>query len=151
MTTTFDRVLASRPVNKRAAIVTSKGVDWQPNVNFNPHGRRWDAPPNELLQRPPGEDLAGRTLGRFTVIGYLGKLNPKKKAVWLCKCACGNYETRGRRAILAAASPKDACEHCRYLERVKDGRGNSPLAASDDAQIDAALPDPSAHQDWRGL
>lgn len=119
----YDRLLASAPIDRLAALQTSKGVHWEPRVHLNPHGRRYDAPP-PFAPHPVGiatfEDLSGRRCGRFTVAGYLGKLNPKKKALWLCRCACGNYETRDAKAI-KAANPEDACEHCRYLERMKRG------------------------------
>ena len=36
------------------------------------------------------KDLAGRTFGRLTVLGYLGK-NKHGLSLWECKCECGNF------------------------------------------------------------
>lgn len=129
--TQFDRILTSQPVNKQAAMVAGgQGTIWQSNFRGNPHARKWDAPP-PCVPIPAGrltetfEDLTGLKIGRMTIIGYLGKLNPKKKALWLARCVCGTYESRGAKAIKNAMPNADLCEDCRYLERVK--RGDSDL------------------------
>lgn len=145
----FDRILTSQPVNRLAARQLSRGIEWQPDHKGNPHARTWDIPPPVQKRLPEGgtfKDQTGKQFGRLTVIGYLGKLNAKKKAVWLVRCACGFYETRGSRAI-DAADPNAACEKCRYLERVKRGQGNSPFAIS--AAETPTLPQPSSNGEDR--
>lgn len=129
-TTPYDKLATSRPINKLAAMQLSSGTHWQPNVKLNPHGRRWETPPTTKRLNGRAKtfvDLTGLVVGRFTVVGCLGKLNPKKKAVWLVRCACGNNETRGARYLKTGGNPNDMCEHCRYLERVKKGEGNTPV------------------------
>lgn len=134
---TFERLLTSKPVDRLAARQLSRGIEWRPNFAGNPHARKWSDKPTDWLipipkdgHRGSFEDMTGRTLGRFTVVGWLGKPNRKTKSVWLVRCTCGNYETRGARAI-KGGWPHDACEQCKYLEKVKRGAGNTPLADRD--------------------
>jgi hypothetical protein len=132
--TVHERILASQPIDMNAARVTGRGIHWDSSEKPNPHARRWEAFPSHLIRPMPTtaatfEDLTGRRVGRFTVVGYLGKLNRKKKAVWLCRCTCGAFESRGAAAITNVdRNPNDSCMSCRYLERVKAGQGNSPFA-----------------------
>lgn len=37
---------------------------------------------------PRFQDLTGKTFGRLTVVGFLGR--PKNQTYWHCKCTCGN-------------------------------------------------------------
>lgn len=124
----FDHIATGKPVNKLAAQQLGRGIEWKPNRKDSEGARRWDTPPR-LQPHPDAKnfvDLTGRRTGRMTVVGYLGKLNPKKKAVWLCRCDCGIFESRSARAILGA-SEWGKCQDCMYLEKVKRGFGNSPL------------------------
>lgn len=130
-TTPFDHIRAGKPVNKLAAMQAARGEEWEPKVELNPHGRRWREPPATMPVRDiPAElrCLIGKKVGRMTVIGCLGRLNPKKKPVWLCRCVCGDYTTRGARAIKFATNPNDMCEHCWHLEKVKLRVGDASLA-----------------------
>lgn len=130
-TTLFDRIQTSKPVNKLAAFQAARGEEWQPKVELNPHGRRWREPPATIPARdvPAAlRSLLGKKIGRLTVVGCLGRLNPKKKAVWLCRCVCGDYTTRGAKAIKAHSNQNDMCEHCWYLEKVKLRAGGASLA-----------------------
>lgn len=143
-TTRFDVLRTSKPVNKTAGLVTSSGIHWNPNLKGNSHARKWaDKPTDWLIPIPKSghratfEDLTDRKVGRFTVVGWLGKPGNRtnthnRKSAWLVRCVCGNYETRSAKAI-KAANPLAACEHCLYLRRVKEGRGNSPLAQAGEA------------------
>lgn len=127
-TTPFDHIRTARPVNRLAARQTGSGIVWTPNRRDTEGARRWHTPP-ALQPHPHAKnfvDLTGRRVGRMTVVGYLGKLNPKKKAVWLCRCDCGIFESRSARAIVDADG-WGRCQDCLYLEMVKRGRGNSAL------------------------
>lgn len=119
---TFDAVLASTPQGAIAGRVTSKGVHYEPDVDFDTH-LHWDAPPPKKPIPEAAnnfEDMTGRKFGRFTVFGYFGKLNPKKKALWIVRCVCGDYELRHAAAI-KNAPPNDCCRVCFDL-RVKRRR-----------------------------
>lgn len=133
--TLFERLATSSPVDALAGRQLSRGVEWAPAHRGNPNNWHWDAPPNHLLRPLPRQghretfvDLTSRRVGRLTVVGFLGKPNRKTKARWLVRCDCGDYEARSARAITNPLNPNDSCEKCAYFERVKRGRGNSPLA-----------------------
>ena len=125
-TTDFSRIYAGVPLNGTAASVTSNSRQhWEPKPNLGAT-EHWENPP-PTLPLPRGaeaENLLGRTMGRFRVVGYLGKPNPKKKARWLLKCACGHYEARSSAAIKGNRSPDHCCKNCDYQRRLKE-RGRS--------------------------
>lgn len=134
MKSQFSKILTSSPVNRQAALVADGGGEtWKPNYKGNPHARKWDAPPacvpipTEPAALRTFQDFTGHKIGRLTVVGFLGKVNPKTKALWLVKCACGTYETRGSKALKGGMIGRDYCEDCRYLERVKRGDGITSL------------------------
>lgn len=123
---TFDAVLASVPLNGTAGAVTSRGTHYDPKIKV-PVRRHSDVPvhsdaPARCIPVPVQcADLTGRKFGRFTVIGYLGRLNPtnEKKGLWLVRCICGNYEQRKAAGIKNPANDKDACMKCRHWRGVK--------------------------------
>lgn len=122
----FDRILGARPVNKTAGMVMSKGTHWEPDMKPIEGFRTFDAPPPCI---PPEKypkadsfvDMRGTEFGRFRVIGFMGKLGPKKsnKALWLVRCACGAFETRTKRAIENPDNAHDACRECLHLNKIK--------------------------------
>lgn len=119
----MDRIFSSNPLNSTAAKVTGKGVHWTPARKEHPNLRQHVGPPTvippHLYPKDNGfEDLRGRRLGRLTVTGFIGKRNPKKKALWLVRCDCGTYEERTG-ATIKNAFADSACADCRYLEGVK--------------------------------
>jgi len=121
MTEVFDKLLASRPVNRQAARVLAGGVHYKPNKKIVQ--RHWTTPPplvaipESAKSNPCFVDLTGRSFGRFRVIGYLGKSN--NKASWLVRCACGDFETRRSRAILNPENYGDRCANCQHLAFLK--------------------------------
>lgn len=124
---TWDAVLASAPLNATAGAVTSAGVHFEPEAEFK--NLSWEnCPPLAALRRPyPFKfvDMTGRKFGRMTVVGYVGKINPKKKAIWACRCVCGRYEGRHAPAI-AAADPQAMCQACKYTAQLaKAASGNN--------------------------
>lgn len=134
---TWDAILASTPLNRTAGAVTGKGEHYESSAKLT--NLNWDSCP-PLAPHPRGAttfvDLTGRRFGRFTVIGYAGKLNPKKKAVWVCKCACGRYEGRHGSAI-TSANPNSKCQACDHMALLQKhgssdrarNRASSPKAA----------------------
>lgn len=123
MSQVFDKLLASRPVNSAAARVLGSGVHYQSNKVIAQ--RHWTSPPKTIPINEVNDtvgsfvDLSGTTFGRLTVIGYLGKLNPKKAALWLVRCACGDYESRTSKAIRNPENYGDRCGHCQHLAFLK--------------------------------
>ena len=116
----MDRIFSSNPVNATAGFVVAKGIHWDPEINFG-NLQHWDAPPQTLPMPDAGSfvDLSGKKFGRFTVIGYLGKPNKKKKAKWLVRCSCGDYEARTSVAINNPANAGDMCKPCLHLAYIK--------------------------------
>lgn len=117
---TFDAILASSPLNATAGRVTSRGTHYE--QQFTQQVRKYSDLPTHsdapfkcvpMPIAPSFVDLTGRKYGRLTVIGYLGRLNPKnqKKASWAVRCVCGDYETRSGAAI-KGANESDACRKC---------------------------------------
>lgn len=123
MSQVFDKLLASRPVNQAAARVMGRGVHYEPDKVIAQ--RHWTAPPATtaptaaMLVNPCFVNLSGVTFGRFKVIGLLPKSNPKGKALWLVRCACGDYESRGSKAICNPENRGDRCDKCRHLAQLK--------------------------------
>jgi hypothetical protein len=123
MSQVFDKLLASRPVNQAAARTMGRGVHYEPDKVIAQ--RHWSAPPPTIpaaqVKDPAGTfvDLSGIKFGRFVVIGYLGKLNPKKAALWLVRCACGDYESRASKAIRNPENRGDRCCNCQHLAFLK--------------------------------
>lgn len=120
MTTDLDKVITSDPVDRTAAIVTSKGVQYD-----NPKRivqRHWETAP-AILQVERGEhDLRGLTFGRFTVVGKFQRKSGGKPALWLVRCACSHYETRRAKAINNPSNKGDCCDRCRQLLYAKRDR-----------------------------
>ena len=131
---TLDRILSSNPVNATASRVTSKGIHWEsqnPPPEYHWHS---DAPPKLKPVGGNGSplfvDLTGVRQGRLTVIGYLGKLNPKASARWLVRCDCGDYEARSARAIKQHRGNDEACcWNCDHLLKIKAGHWKPKEAA----------------------
>jgi hypothetical protein len=116
--TNYDRIAASVPANRTAGEVTGKGEHWEPTKKIDvPH---WDTPP-VVLDPPKTLNLIGSKFGRFTVVGYLGKMTAGKGAspMWLARCACGDYEGRSARAVRNPANGEDCCGKCRALIHLK--------------------------------
>lgn len=122
MSQVFDKLLASRPVNQAAARVMGAGVHYEPDKAIVQ--RHWTAPPKtipipKMVNWQHFVDLTGRVIGRFTVIGYLGKFGQKKRSRWLVRCVCGDYESRAAKSINNPENYGDRCEKCRHLAHLK--------------------------------
>lgn len=126
--TDLGRIFASNPVNATAARVLGGGVHYDgpaiPENHFHSVGPPTIVPPR-LHPRTAGfVDLTGHQFGWLTVLGFYGSKNLKKKALWVVRCNCGNYETRTAKAVKNPANNQDACIKCRqtlYLRRQAAG------------------------------
>ena len=122
--TDYSRIFASAPANATAAKVVSRsGEVFNPNIRRD-NRQRWDAPPPTIPipeNQPQFTNLTGVSYGRMRVIGYHGKSR------WVVRCTCGDYELRSSKAILNPLNAGDRCFDCQYIEKVKQGRGNSPV------------------------
>lgn len=140
MADVFDKLQASRPVNRAAARVIGGGFYYEPQKVIIQ--RHWKSPPpckpiTALLKaNPEFEDLMGIEFGRFRVVGYMGRLSKKVAAAWLCRCACGDFEARSAKAIRNPENRGDRCEYCRHVAQLKRStafRAN-PLAKQPDVR-----------------
>lgn len=117
--TALDRIFASAPVNRQAALVVARGGEHFEG-KYTSSRDTWTAPkPVFPFPGPRQEDLTGRLYGRMTVIGYLGNDNSKAQARWLVRCVCGNYEKRTTRAVRNPANVGDRCQPCSYLRYIQ--------------------------------
>lgn len=60
---------------------------------------------------PSFDDLTGKRVGRFTVMG----LAQDFKGSWVVRCDCGRYSTRKKKSLTNHENVQDRCEHCRHL------------------------------------
>jgi hypothetical protein len=90
-----------------------KNRDQKIDVEFWENPRKHKKTPHN----PDFIDLTGETIGRLTVIGWLGK------GSWQCRCLCGRYT--GRKAkfiqeVLGGRKPNDVmCSECYALMVLK--------------------------------
>ncbi len=123
MSDVWDKVAASKPVNRQTALSNAGGLHNERKIKQTPI-KSWDDHPHTLRAPMPGAvDLRGRVVGRLTVIGLLDrhksgfsdrKGNPSNKpAKWLVRCACSRFEHRTAKAICSPENAHDRCEHCR--------------------------------------
>jgi hypothetical protein len=123
-TTDFDRIVASGSANKTAAVVTGKGVHWEPAKQLLKPTDAWQETPLPTFPLPTGMVgliPVGLKVGRLTVIGYGGA--GRDRARWVVRCACGMYGHQRTRSLRAEHHRARAmCLRCNYLEEVKAGR-----------------------------
>jgi hypothetical protein len=82
----------------------------------------WDAPPpmKQWMPSPAGEamNLTGVKFGRFTVVGLLDLDGGKNRGErWVCRCVCGDYESRSPKSIklatlAASGTLSNQCFYC---------------------------------------
>jgi len=122
-----------RPIDRVAARVTLPGINYVPNgrmtLSVPPIASAETPPP---VNRPPGkQNLAGMTIGRLTVIRYLGdKVDKEGMTVhsrWLVRCQCGTYELRRARSLRELGSSVDMCHaQCVECQNFAKLRGQKP-------------------------
>lgn len=123
-TVDYDRLAASVPVNRQAAVMRDGGGVSPRMPEFADH---WDAPPKQ--ERAPAPDtprLEGRAFGDgMRVVRYHGCRADSGR--WLVRCACGAYELRRTRAVLTA--PVDhVCQACTWTRNLRR-RATPPAVA----------------------
>lgn len=115
----FEAVVASAPSNKTAALVTARGVHWEP---LKQSRATWQDTPLPTLPYPKNAQNMidpGTKIGRLTVIGYAGRRSDT--AAYVVRCACDMYGFRRARS-LRSNSLRQMCDQCDYLEELKAGR-----------------------------
>lgn len=142
----FDRIAASTPLNRTAGAVTARGGDhYSPSIvvqkrRHSAVSTHSDAPAKMLRKLPVDpnfEDFTGKKIGKLTVLGYLGKLNPNYPGRWQVRCVCGAYEQRTAKAIKRALAGVEGfesgaqCVACQKWEVTKKRYarcGSAPLS-----------------------
>jgi len=125
MSTEIDKIIASAPIDSTASKVTSESKEQYSFTNKDLSRYHASVPPQLIpipkhQERNKGfENLIGRTFGHFTVIGYLGKPNPKKKTKWAVRCVCGKYEVRSTPSIKNEKNSQDRCLECKKWVKEK--------------------------------
>ena len=107
-----------KPVNKTAAIVTSKGFEYVSSklirIKESKNPIKLKKIPDSYFLSDSFNDLTGRRRGRLTVLG----LSAVGKG-WVVRCDCGVYTIRKAKAILNENNEQDRCEECRHLAHLK--------------------------------
>ncbi len=116
-----DRIATSRPINKTAALVTGKGVHWEPRKELI---KPWDAWRDTPLPIAPMPKLSPFQVGfkvcRLTVIGYGGKTN--KSGRWVVRCTCGMYGHQRAKFLMSwNAKSRAMCPRCDHLSQMQQG------------------------------
>jgi hypothetical protein len=111
-------------VNKVAhKVIMYKGVHYKSNskttAGYSETPLNTRPIPKDLLKQRDFVDMTGIRFGNFRVIGLAEKNS--KKITWVCKCLCGAYEFRTKRAIQNPANSKDRCSKCRdFIAKKRD-------------------------------
>ena len=115
---TFDKLFASRPVNKQTALANSGGYTYTPKL---PKQSKTTQTRPALLPVPKNckKDFTGHKIGRLTVVGYGGRHKVKKISQWVVRCVCGNFEYRRTQRINDVDNLADRCSECRAISRLK--------------------------------
>ena len=115
----------------------SKPIDKQTTIVISPNVKNWFIPKkrigSQFISKIPistirfkdhaktGIDLTNKRIGRFTVIGFLGKKNKKKPGNWLVKCDCGLYTIKNSKTLrLQKDKESKMCLYCEHLEYLKE-------------------------------
>ena len=120
-------ILHSKPANKTAALVVSKGTEYDHYVKSS-GAMESDMPLPMLINIPSGSkkehDITGFRSGRFVVIGRSIRIGSEKTTFrWVAKCDCGTYAIRTRKSVLNESNG-DMCSKCRYRETVNQRQRN---------------------------
>jgi hypothetical protein len=129
-----DRIVTSKPLNKTAALVTGKGVHWEPRKKIV---NEWDVSSDVPLPTrdfpktsDPVSNLTGLRVGRLEVKGLSANHTQSKTgAAWVVRCTCGQYEIR-RTKFLKTGDPERAmCIRCNYIAELKKGKVSPSIVA----------------------
>ena len=120
----FREVPKLHPVDKQAAIVTSRGVRFRPRKQiFHLHMEWRDVPLPTSPYPSRGNPLVlpvGFRAGRLVVVGY-GRTTSGKGARWVVRCDCGAYgHQRYKWLTSEAAKTKAMCPACDHLAELRN-------------------------------
>jgi len=113
------------PINKTAALVTSKSSDNYRHCANN-IGDRSDLPiptkeaTKEQRFSPDFIDFTSMVIGRLVVVGLLKSNKKRPIARWVVKCCCGMYEMRKATVLAKGDLGKSMCQECNRLNENKD-------------------------------
>ncbi|HHU2814400.1 hypothetical protein N3K64_04780 [Escherichia coli] len=114
------------PVDRVAARVAGKGVDWTPNKVIQTGDSDLPLPIcpthdiKNLQQRREVESMIGRKRGRLTIIGLAAiQGSGKSGARYVVRCVCGTYTYRRSAPFKKNSDEFDGCERCRELLYLK--------------------------------
>lgn len=124
-TTNFDAIAAAAPLDRQASAVRDgSGDQWTPKISD--HQQHWKAPPlpaSTFQERIGGRkqiDFTGKVFGRLTVVRFHGVSGGSKQlAVWLVRCACGDYEIRRAKSLAYKSEINPCCHECKALDRLR--------------------------------
>jgi hypothetical protein len=114
----YDFVYTAKPVNAEAAKALQKGEQYESKKKITQVSAEVPIATSPF----PGkkvDDLTGRSVGRFTVIGYKGGGSSSAKqcgCLWVVRCACGRYETRRTKSIKNYKNVADCCQYCKEIQ-----------------------------------
>lgn len=110
------------PIDRVAARVVGKGVDWTPNKVIQTGDSEMPLPvhPVHNIKNPQHrrevESMIGRKRGRLTVIGLAEQQGGGKAgARYVVRCVCGTYTYRRGAKFKKNSDEFDGCERCREL------------------------------------
>ena len=108
----------STPINKTAALVIGKGVNYDCPKKVQTVESKNVLPLRPALFSDLNKngfiDCTGLSIGRLKVLGIY-----KNGGGWVCRCVCGTYCVRRQKAILNKNNTQDRCEECRHLAYLK--------------------------------
>lgn len=114
----FDKLFASKPVNKQTAMANSGGYTYAPKIKEGARTSQICPPILPMSPRVP-EDLTGKKFGRLTVVGYGGRHKNKHVTQWVVRCVCGNFEYRRSKSINNPSNFGDRCQECDAILHLK--------------------------------
>lgn len=113
-------IATRRPVNKLAAMVTSKSVAYKSLFENKSHVFEAEIRPEvrqistDVRQAPGFYDFTGERIGRFVVIGM-----SKKRPRWVVRCDCGKYVERKTSVLkkFKTDASRAMCQYCDYHDQ----------------------------------
>lgn len=100
---------AHDPIDRLAGRVTGKGVSFEPELKIGKRIFSHEPLALRMDERDyANQDLRGRTVGSFTVLGLCEDRNMR----WVVQCKCGTYEVRTSKSIKNPKNRADACVRC---------------------------------------
>gem|GEM_PF-3535832 len=110
------------PIDRVAARVVGKGVDWTPEKIIKTGDSDLPLPVfptyniKNLQHRREVESMIGRKRGRLTIVGLAQDQGCKVKgARYVVRCVCGTYTYRRGAPFKKNSNEFDGCERCREL------------------------------------